>query len=157
MRNHTKTDSYEVGYGKPPKGGRFKKGVSGNPCGRPKKASDFGSKLIRELDSELIINENGKRRTIKKHDGVVKQLVNTALSGNLPAKRLLLALYQHAVEIADEQWKNSPYNPNIKADDLTDDQLAEIILREEFKETTRNGKNGRQAGSFGAKPKPREI
>ncbi|NJL50895.1 MAG: hypothetical protein HC909_04470, partial [Blastochloris sp.] len=29
---------YEVGYGKPPLSGRFVKGVSGNPRGRPKKA-----------------------------------------------------------------------------------------------------------------------
>ena len=29
------TDRYEVGYGKPPKNTRFKKGMSGNPGGRP--------------------------------------------------------------------------------------------------------------------------
>ena len=29
---------YEVGYGKPPKEHRFKKGQSGNPRGRPKDA-----------------------------------------------------------------------------------------------------------------------
>jgi len=27
---------YDVGYGKPPKGGQFQKGQSGNPRGRPK-------------------------------------------------------------------------------------------------------------------------
>lgn len=30
---------YEVGYGKPPKSTRFKKGQSGNPGGRPRGAS----------------------------------------------------------------------------------------------------------------------
>jgi hypothetical protein len=28
---------YEIGYGKPPRNGRFKPGVSGNPKGRPKR------------------------------------------------------------------------------------------------------------------------
>ena len=31
------SNQYEVGYGKPPKSGQFKKGVSGNPRGRKKK------------------------------------------------------------------------------------------------------------------------
>ena len=31
-------DDYEVGYGRPPKSGQFKKGQSGNPKGRPRNA-----------------------------------------------------------------------------------------------------------------------
>jgi hypothetical protein len=31
--------SYEIGYGKPPVAGRFVKGKSGNPRGRPKKSA----------------------------------------------------------------------------------------------------------------------
>jgi len=61
--------------------------------------------LIRELDSELIINENGKRRAIKKHEGVAKQLVNKALSGHLPSTRLVIALHQQALETAAEQQR----------------------------------------------------
>jgi hypothetical protein len=40
-------DSYEVGYGKPPKQTRFQKGTSGNPSGRPKKALAFGDAVLR--------------------------------------------------------------------------------------------------------------
>jgi hypothetical protein len=36
MSEDAKTEDYEVGYGKPPKSGRFKKGVSGNASGRPR-------------------------------------------------------------------------------------------------------------------------
>ena len=32
-----KGSDYEIGYSKPPKQHRFKKGVSGNPAGAPKK------------------------------------------------------------------------------------------------------------------------
>ena len=36
MSERKDSSDYEVGYGKPPKDGQFKKGVSGNPSGRPK-------------------------------------------------------------------------------------------------------------------------
>jgi len=34
------TDSYDIGYGKPPKASQWKKGQSGNPKGRPKTRAD---------------------------------------------------------------------------------------------------------------------
>ena len=83
MRDDRETEDYEVGYKKPPKSRQFRKGVSGNPSGRKKKASDFGSKLLRELDQKLIINENGKRKVITKSEGVVKQLLNKSLSSSV--------------------------------------------------------------------------
>jgi hypothetical protein len=121
---------YEVGYKKPPKSGQFQKGITGNPMGRPKKASDIGSKLIQELNSELIINENGKRKIIKKHDGVTKQLVNKALSGNLQATRLVIALYQQALERAAEQQQLAAQKADRPLEELSDEELTAIIRDE---------------------------
>jgi hypothetical protein len=42
-------DPYEVGFGKPPKQTRFKKGRSGNPRGRPRKRPDLYSELTKVL------------------------------------------------------------------------------------------------------------
>jgi hypothetical protein len=103
MSNDSETEDYEVGYGKPPKSGQFKRGVSGNLSGRPKKAPDFESQLLRELNSELIINENGKRKRIRKSEGIAKQLVNKAFTGHLPAVRLVVPYYHQALEKAAEQ------------------------------------------------------
>jgi hypothetical protein len=88
MNDDREIVDYEVGYRKPPKSGQFEKGKSGNPSGRPKKPSDFGSKLRRELDSKLIVNENGKRKVITKSEGVLKQLLNKSLSGHDASTRL---------------------------------------------------------------------
>lgn len=93
MRKRGDTEDYEVGYGRPPKGGQFTKGASGNPSRRPKKPSDFGSKLRRELNSKLIVKENGKRKVITKSEGVIKQLLNKCLSGHDASTRLLVRLY----------------------------------------------------------------
>lgn len=118
---------YEVGYGKPPKSGQFRKGVSGNPLGRPKKAPDFGSQVMRELNSKLAINVNGRRRVITKYEGMAKQLVNKAVSGNLVATRLVILHHQQALEKLAEEFRKSPANPDLDMRDLTDQELMEII------------------------------
>ena len=41
---------YRVGYGKPPLETRFKKGQSGNPGGRPRRARNLMTQLYRALD-----------------------------------------------------------------------------------------------------------
>jgi len=81
---------YEVGYGRPPAEGRFKKGASGNPRGRPRESRNISLLLEQELSSKVSVNENGRRRTITKLEGMVKQMVNRALAGNDRAVRLIL-------------------------------------------------------------------
>lgn len=143
MSDDRETQDYEVGYGKPPESGKFKKGTSGNPSGRPKKLKDFGSQLLRELDSKLIINENGKRKVITKLEGVVKQLLNKSLSGHHPSTRLLIPLYLQGLEKAAEQQR--PVYRTV--DELTDEQLTAMIRGDRsiclVKESTPNGAVGR--------------
>jgi Family of unknown function (DUF5681) len=89
MSNGDKPEDDEIGYRKPPKSGQFKKGISGNPSGRPKKPSNPASELMKELQSKVIIHESGKRKAITKSVGIDRQVVNKALSGNLLAARLV--------------------------------------------------------------------
>ena len=98
MSEENMSDGYEVGYGKPPKATQFQKGVSGNPKGRPKKARDFDHELLRESRASITLNENGSRRRISKHEAAIKQLINKAISGNIPALRTYLDRYQIAFE-----------------------------------------------------------
>jgi hypothetical protein len=85
---------YEVGYGKPPEATQFKKGRSGNSKGRPKKAPDFDTEFLRESKALITINDNGKRRSISKLQGIVKQLHNKALTGNISAARICFTIKQ---------------------------------------------------------------
>ena len=81
-----------VGYGNPPRHSRFKKGQSGNPKGRPKGSKNLATLLERVLTEQVLITENGRRRSISKLEASFKQLVNRAASGDLAAMRQLYAL-----------------------------------------------------------------
>ena len=80
----------QVGYGRPPEGTRFKKGSSGNPKGRPKGSLNVAALLIKTLRERVVINENGRRKTVSKFEAAFKQLANKAASGDLRALRMLI-------------------------------------------------------------------
>jgi hypothetical protein len=136
MREKKRSNSYEVGYGKPPKDTQFKKGSSGNPKGRPRKTLDFHLELLREFGSSITINENGRRRRISKYEAVIKQLAIKAMSGNLSAIRILLGLCQVASE-KDALLEAAQAGEAERRKDnrnWTDEELMQMILEEEKKE-----------------------
>lgn len=75
------TSESDVGYGKPPTHSQFKKGQSGNPGGRPKGSKNLNTLIKRELESRITIEQNGKKRKIRRKEALVKGLVNDALKG----------------------------------------------------------------------------
>src|SRR5712692_5712185 len=90
----------KVGYCNPPEHTRFKKGQSGNPQGRPKGTLNMATVLERTLREKVVINENGRRKTITKLEAAIKQLTNKAASGELKAFQLFAALVRSAEERA---------------------------------------------------------
>ncbi len=83
------TKEYEVGYGKPPKATRFKKGRSGNPKGRPKGAKGVNASLKRELETKITVREGNHEIRISKAEAIAKRLAAGALKGDA---KLLMAL-----------------------------------------------------------------
>jgi hypothetical protein len=82
--------AYEIGYRRPPVSGRFKKGKSGNPKGRPKGSGNFVTILERELGHSIVMTENGKKKTITRMEAMVKRIVADALQGD---RKALLTLF----------------------------------------------------------------
>jgi hypothetical protein len=81
---------YEVGYGKPPRHTRFRKGQSGNPRGRPSGSKNLKTLLNEALNERVVVAEEGGRRNITKREAIVTQLVNRSATADLRALKILL-------------------------------------------------------------------
>jgi len=86
------TETYDVGYKKPPKATQFQKGNSGNPRGRPKGGRNLASLAKRVSDRKITIQENGRTRRISAGEAVLMKIFNKALAGDAPSQRLALSL-----------------------------------------------------------------
>ena len=131
MAANEDSGEYDVGFGKPPKHTRFRKGASGNPKGKPKGTRNLATILERTLREKVVINENGTRKTITKLEAALKQLVNKAASGDLAAMRQLSALAASAqIEAAAAQKESGM----VEADQKIMNRLLERLQ-------TSNGRN----------------
>ncbi len=90
----------EVGYRKPPKSTRFKKGQSGNPRGRPKGSGKTDIPYDGVLGQKVIINDAGTAREVTAAEAFVAKLAQQALEGDSGACKLLLNL----MEDVDARW-----------------------------------------------------
>src|SRR5260370_25083114 len=84
----------QVGYGKPPRHTRFKKGQSGNPRGRPRQSKNLATLLTEALNERVVVAENQGRRKITKHQAIITQLVNRSAKADLRAIKILLDIIQ---------------------------------------------------------------
>jgi len=94
-----KDKDYEVGYRKPPKKTRFKKGQSGNPSGKPKKKLTDEEMLVQDLSSKVTVTEGGKQRRITKYEAIVKRQVHLAMNGDPRAVKFVTQAYKEAIVI----------------------------------------------------------
>jgi hypothetical protein len=85
-------DDSDIGFGKPPRHSRFRKGISGNPKGRPPGKRNFATILHQIMYEKTSIEDNGVRRTVTKIEAVLIRLANQATTGDPVASRLFTTL-----------------------------------------------------------------
>jgi hypothetical protein len=115
-----------VGYRKPPRRTRFKKGQSGNPRGRPKSARSPANLFWAVMAKSLIVTENGSRKKISMLEAILTQLANQSASGKFQATKLCLELLKYL------ESKQRPSLTLADLDTLISDvkrQLAEQDIR----------------------------
>jgi uncharacterized protein DUF5681 len=82
-------DDHEVGYRKPPKHSRFKKGHSGNPRGKPRGTKNSATLLRQALLASVLIKQNGRQTKTTKLQVIVRRLVHQAMKGDYTSIRIL--------------------------------------------------------------------
>jgi hypothetical protein len=117
---------YEIGYSKPPKHTRFKKGKSGNQKGRPKGAKSFSTDLREELSEKVPVRENGKVRILSKQRAILKAQVSKAMAGDIRAAQSVVSMV--ATYMNDDA--ETAFGTPLQAEDekLIDDFLALLRL-----------------------------
>ncbi len=93
LRAKNSKKEYKVGYGKPPKDTRFKKGVSGNPKGIKKKPLPLTleESIKLELNKEMtIINKDGVKEKMSYYTLLARSFVQDAIKNDGPSRKILL-------------------------------------------------------------------
>ncbi|MFC6637158.1 hypothetical protein GV827_16105 [Sulfitobacter sp. JBTF-M27] len=89
-----------VGYGRPPKKHRFRKGQSGNPEGRPRGSRNFDTEILEALRNTVRMKEQGKIRNVSSQKAILRRLIEKALNGDIRAIALVMS---YAKQVSDER------------------------------------------------------
>ena len=87
--NEPKKGSYDIGYGKPPLGGQFKKGQSGNPSGK-KNGKGLAHYLADVGEQEKTFMQGGKQVTMPANEALAHSLYTDAIKGKHAAAKIVL-------------------------------------------------------------------
>lgn len=102
----------DVGYGRPPASGRFQKGISGNPKGRPRKSktasaspppatapNELEAAMLSEARRTIVVREGGKESELSMAEAVVRAIGVGAAKGGVIHARTFMAQYGQSLMI----------------------------------------------------------
>jgi hypothetical protein len=93
---------YDIGYKKPPMKSRFKRGVSGNPKGRPKHKPLVLADIIRRVSTgRAMYHEKGRVKRVTRLELFIKTIVDRAMKGDITSAEHVLKFRAHAQRFGD--------------------------------------------------------
>jgi Family of unknown function (DUF5681) len=120
--------NYEVGYKKPPRNRQFRKGKSGNPAGRPKRAVNVQASLTKTLSEPVLVRIDGKPRKMSSLDAGLLNLRTNMLKGDPKAFAILVKMMAAADMIKLPQESETDVSINREDQRMLDDLCARYGL-----------------------------
>jgi len=117
---------YEVGYKKPPKHARWKKGQSGHPEGRPKGAVNFWTLVAKTHNMPVLVKFGGVQKKVSTIEAILLRQSESALKANLKAIKQATDLAQKYSRVLTE--KEDQQLLDVDMSKFTDEEL-EILER----------------------------
>jgi hypothetical protein len=99
MKMSKRRSSQSVGYRRPPKTTQFKKGMSGNPRGRPKGNRNVGAVLRDVIDQKIQITENGKIRHLPAIEVMLRRAFTDAMRSGPAAQKFFFWLIDRYADL----------------------------------------------------------
>ena len=128
----------DVGYKKPPQKHRFRKGVSGNPRGRPKDRKSQKQnpnlgylEIFNKMLSENIeIREAGCQKQVTKQEAFLKKLFADAMNGDKTSIKIVMR-YIEAASLANSEVRDKTIDeivitfvsPKIRYEDANEEDI----------------------------------
>ena len=109
-----------VGYGKPPAKTQFKKGISGNPRGRPAGSPNVALAIKEAFTAPITIRRGNETYRVSTLEALSHKQLEQGLKGD---HRAILAILKMAKEIG---LLEEPEPPEIDLRKLTDDELEQL-------------------------------
>jgi hypothetical protein len=127
-KSGTRSQEYEVGYGKPPRSHQFRPGQSGNPKGRPIGAKNEATILQELLRRKIAIREGDRCRKITVLEAILLRFTEDSLKGNTKSATFLLNRHNALTS-------NEPQQIELTADDhdIIDAFAERLSARESIK------------------------
>ena len=113
--------NYAVGYRKPPKHSRFKKGQSGNPGGRPKGSntrdpfklredSRFTEMAVNQLSEKVVVKTSAGTEELRIDEAAFRLQKRAALSGSPSAQRFIIRLGERTERKTEQKCSQEQKN-----------------------------------------------
>jgi Family of unknown function (DUF5681) len=98
-------DDEKVGYRRPPRSTRWKKGQSGNPRKKPRPEESVVDLIDRLLLQEVRLTLNGEVKNVTALEAIVSQLQLKEMAGSARASKTLLKYRTFASQHTEKQFR----------------------------------------------------
>jgi len=124
------SDEYRVGFGRPPKETRWRKGQSGNPKRRCPARTYSTVELIDRLFASLVeVTVNGEKKTVSALEAILLQLWQKEVSGDRRALSTRLKYQEFAIQTSGKRIEMS----------FVDSEYTQAFAAEPLAARTNNG------------------